>query len=210
MGKTIRELGYEPGLQPDADYIAVKMPVFSFEKLRGADIGLGPEMKSTGEVLGIAENFHEALYKAFIGAGYDLPKTRQMVITVKDADKMEAIDVGMRFKKLGYTIFATGSTARVLNQNGVFAIPINKVEQDSPNILDLILDHHIDFVIDTPSQGEKSNDGFIIRRNAIETGVNVLTSMDTANALATAMENENEQSVLTPVDIATIGTRGLK
>ena len=116
---------------------------------------------------------------------------------------MEAVEVGKRFKKLGYTIFATGKTSRVLNKNGVFAIPINKVEQESPNILDLILDHHIDLVIDTPSRGEKSNDGFIIRRNAIETGVNVLTSMDTANALATAMENV--QSSLTPVDIAAIG-----
>ncbi|MDD7389877.1 MAG: carbamoyl-phosphate synthase large subunit [Lachnospiraceae bacterium] len=206
LGKTIRELGYEPGLQPDADYIAIKMPVFSFEKIRGADIGLGPEMKSTGEVLGIAKTFHEALYKAFIGAGYDLPKTKQMVITVNDSDKMEAVDMAKRFKKLGYTIFATSSTARVLNKNGVFAIPINKVEMESPNILDLILDHHIDFVVDTPSKGEKSNDGFIIRRNAIETGVNVLTSMDTANALATSLENV--QDVLTPIDIATIGTRG--
>ena len=202
LGKSIRELGYEPGLQPNADYIAIKMPVFSFEKIKGADIGLGPEMKSTGEVLGIAKNFHEALYKAFIGAGYDLPKTKQMVITVKDADKMEGVEVSRRFKKLGYTIFATSSTARVLNKNGVFAIPINKVEMESPNILDLILDHHIDFVIDTPSQGEKSNDGFVIRRNAIETGVNVLTSMDTANALATSLENV--QDILTPVDIATI------
>lgn len=206
LGKTIRELGYEPGLQPNADYIAIKMPVFSFEKIRGADIGLGPEMKSTGEVLGIAETFHEALYKAFIGAGYDLPKTKQMVITVNDSDKMEAVEMAKRFKKLGYTIFATSSTARVLNKNGVFAIPINKVEMESPNILDLILDHHIDFVVDTPSKGEKSNDGFIIRRNAIETGVNVLTSMDTANALATSLENV--QDVLTPVDIAAIGTRG--
>ena len=206
LGKTIQELGYKPGLQPNADYIAIKMPVFSFEKIKGADIGLGPEMKSTGEVLGIAKNFHEALYKAFIGAGYDLPKTRQMVITVKDADKMEAVDMARRFKKLGYTIFATGSTARYLNDGGVFAIPINKVEKESPNILDLILDHHIDLVVDTPSQGDKSNDGFIIRRNAIETGVNVLTSLDTANALATSLENI--QDVLTPIDIATIVTRG--
>lgn len=206
LGKTIRELGYEPGLQPDADYIAIKLPVFSFEKIRGADIGLGPEMKSTGEVLGIAKTFHEALYKAFLGGGYDLPKTKQMVITVKDADKMESIDMAKRFKKLGYTIFATSSTARVLNNNGVFAIPINKVEMESPNILDLILDHHIDIVVDTPSQGDRCNDGFVIRRSAIETGVNVLTSMDTANALATSLENV--QDVLTPVDIAAIGTRG--
>jgi carbamoyl-phosphate synthase large subunit len=205
MGKKIADLGYEPGLQPKADYIAIKMPVFSFEKLSGADIGLGPEMKSTGEVLGVAKTFHEALYKAFRGAGIDLPQTKQMVITVKDSDKMDVIDLAQRFKKLGYTIFATGGTARVLVKNGVFAIPINKIEAESPNIMDLILDHHIDLVIDTPSQGNKSNDGFQIRRNAIETGINVLTSLDTANALATSLEHVEEH--LTPVDIAQINSR---
>jgi carbamoyl-phosphate synthase large subunit len=181
------------------------MPVFSFEKLSGADIGLGPEMKSTGEVLGVAKTFHEALYKAFRGAGIDLPQTKQMVITVKDSDKMDVIDLAQRFKKLGYTIFATGGTARVLVKNGVFAIPINKIEAESPNIMDLILDHHIDLVIDTPSQGNKSNDGFQIRRSAIETGINVLTSLDTANALATSLEHVEEH--LTPVDIAQINSR---
>lgn len=180
------------------------MPVFSFEKLRGADIGLGPEMKSTGEVLGIAKTFHEALYKAFLGAGIRLPKTRQMVITVKDADKPEAVEVGRRFKALGYTIFATGGTCRVLNENGVFAIRINKLEQESPNLLELILDHKIDLVIDTPNQGNlRSHDGFLIRRHAIETGVNCLTSLDTANALLTSLESRQEE--LTPVDIARIG-----
>ena len=207
LGKTIKELGYEPGLQKEADYIAIKMPVFSFEKLRGADIGLGPEMKSTGEVLGIAPTFHEALYKAFIGAGINLPQTKQMVITVKDSDKMECIEMAARFKKLGYTIFATGGTARILMDNGVFAIPINKIESESPNILDLILDHHIDLVIDTPSQGNKSNDGFLIRRNAIETGITVLTSIDTANALATSLEHVEDENHLTAIDIATISTR---
>ena len=207
IGSTIRELGYKPGLQPEADYIAVKMPVFSFEKIRGADIGLGPEMKSTGECLGIAKHFNEALYKAFLGAGIDLPKTKKMIMTVKDADKLEAVEIGRRFAALGYKIYATRSTARVLNENGVKAIKINKLEQESPNLLDLILEHDIDLVIDTPNQGAaKSHDGFIIRRNALETGVNVLTAIDTAKALVTSLENREEG--LTLIDIAKVKNRG--
>ena len=203
IGNTIRGLGYEPGLQREADYVAIKMPVFSFEKLRGADIALGPEMKSTGECLGIAKTFNEALYKAFLGAGVRLPKFKKMIITVKDADKLDAVDIARRFKAIGYEIYATKSTAKILNENGVEALMVNKIEQDSPNLLDLILGHQIDLVIDTPSQGaKKSHDGFIIRRNAIETGVNVLTSIDTANALITSLENRDEH--LTLVDIATI------
>ncbi|MCI8505615.1 MAG: carbamoyl-phosphate synthase large subunit [Lachnospiraceae bacterium] len=208
IGKTIRELGFEPGLQPEADYVAVKMPVFSFEKIRGADIGLGPEMKSTGECLGIAKTFNEALYKAFLGAGIRLPRTKKMIITVKDADKLEAADIAKRFAVLGYKIYATRSTAKVLNENGVKAIRINKLEQESPNLLDLILEHDIDLVIDTPNQGAaKSHDGFIIRRNAIETGVNVLTAIDTARALVTSLENREE--ALTLIDIATVRSRGI-
>ena len=203
VGKTIKELGYKPGLQPKADYIAIKMPVFSFEKIRGADIGLGPEMKSTGECLGISKTFNEALYKAFLGAGFNLPKTRKMIMTVKDADKLEAIEIGRRFEALGYTIYATRNTARILNENGVKAIKINKLEQESPNLLDLILEHDIDLIIDTPNQGAaRSHDGFVIRRNAIETGVNVLTAIDTAAALVTSLENRDEKYTL--VDIAAI------
>ena len=206
IGNTIKGLGYTPGLQKAADHIAVKMPVFSFEKLRGADISLGPEMKSTGEVLGIASTFDEALYKAFLGAGFSLPKHKQMIITVKDADKLEAVDIARRFEALGYKIYATRSTARVLNENGVKAAKVNKIEQDSPNLMDLILGHKIDLVIDTPTNGrDKSRDGFLIRRNAIETGVNVLTSLDTANALVTSMETADRQH-LTLIDIATIKT----
>ncbi|MCI8549878.1 MAG: carbamoyl-phosphate synthase large subunit [Lachnospiraceae bacterium] len=208
IGKTIRELGFEPGIQPEADYVAVKMPVFSFEKIRGADIGLGPEMKSTGECLGIAKNFNEALYKAFLGAGIRLPRTKKMIITVKDADKLEAVDIGRRFEALGYKIYATRSTAKILNENGVKAVKINKLEQESPNLLDLILEHEIDLVIDTPNQGAtKSHDGFIIRRNAIETGVNVLTAIDTARALVTSLENRKEKLHL--IDIATVRNRGI-
>lgn len=204
IGNTIKGLGYTPGLQKEADYIAIKMPVFSFEKLRGADISLGPEMKSTGEVLGIATTFEEALYKAFLGSGFSLPKHKQMIITVKDADKLEVVDIAKRFEALGYKIYATKSTARVLNENGVKAAKVNKIEQESPNLMDLILGHKIDLVIDTPTNGrDKSRDGFLIRRNAIETGVNVLTSLDTADALVTSMETADQQH-LTLIDIATV------
>ena len=204
MGKKIRDLGYEPGLQPAADYFAIKMPVFSFEKIRGAEISLGPEMKSTGECLGIAKTFNEALYKAFLGAGVDLPKYKQMIITVKDADKVEAIEIGRRFEKLGYTIYATRSTANALKEAGVSARKVNKIHQESPTVMDLLLGHKIDLVIDTPTQGrDKSRDGFLIRRTAIETGVNCLTSLDTANALLTSLENTDAKK-LTLIDIAQI------
>lgn len=203
IGKTIRELGYEPGLQPEAEYFAIKMPVFSFEKIRGAEISLGPEMKSTGECLGIAKTFNEALYKAFLGAGVDLPKHKQMIITVKDADKGEAVEIGRRFEKLGYTIYATRSTAAALNEAGVKARKVNKISQESPTVMDLILGHKIDLVIDTPTQGrDKSRDGFLIRRTAIETGVNCITAMDTARALVTSLENASDKFTL--IDIASI------
>lgn len=203
IGKTIKELGYEPGLAPEAEYFAIKMPVFSFEKIRGAEISLGPEMKSTGECLGIAKTFNEALYKAFLGAGVDLPKHKQMIITVKDADKGEAVEIGRRFEKLGYTIYATRSTAAALNEAGVKARKVNKISQESPTVMDLILGHRIDLVIDTPTQGrDKSRDGFLIRRTAIETGINCITAMDTAKALVTSLENANDQFTL--IDVANI------
>lgn len=202
-GHTIKELGYTPGLQKEADYFAIKMPVFSFEKIRGADISLGPEMKSTGECLGIAKSFNEALYKAFQGAGIKLPKYKNMIITVRDSDKPEMAEIAERFAALGYKIFSTAGTAKFLNSHGVKAIQVPKIEQDSPNILDLILGHEIDLVIDIPAQGaERSRDGFVIRRNAIETGVTVLTAVDTARALVTSMENRAKE--LTLINIAEI------
>ena len=201
IGRTIRELGYIPGLQPEAEYYAVKIPVFSFEKIRGAEISLGPEMKSTGECLGIAKDFNEALYKAFLGAGVNLPKHKNIIITVKDADKHEVIEIGRHFEKLGYTIYATKSTAAALNEAGVKARKVNKISQESPTVMDLILGHKIDLVIDTPTQGrDKSRDGFLIRRIAIETGVNCITAMDTAKALVTSLENASKR--LTLVDVA--------
>ncbi|WP_044937581.1 carbamoyl-phosphate synthase large subunit [Pseudobutyrivibrio sp. LB2011] len=204
LGHKITEMGYKPGLQPEADYIAIKMPVFSFEKLRGAEISLGPEMKSTGECLGIAKTFEEALYKAFLGAGVVLPKHKQMIITVKDADKPEALEVAKRFEKLGYKIYATRSTAKYLQDGGVDALQVNKISQESPNVMDLILGHKIDLVIDTPTQGhgDKTRDGFLIRRNSIETGVNCITAIDTAVALATSLESATTEYTL--VDVAKI------
>ncbi|MGN0331947.1 MAG: carbamoyl-phosphate synthase large subunit [Lachnospiraceae bacterium] len=204
IGNKIRDLGYTPGLQPEADYFAVKMPVFSFEKIRGADISLGPEMKSTGECLGIAKTFDEALYKAFLGAGIKLPQHKNMIITVRDEDKEEAVEIGRRFEKIGYRIFATRGTAEAMKAAGVKANAVNKIEQESPNLMDLILGHKIDLIIDTPPQGaEHSKDGFVIRRNAIETGVNVLTAIDTAEALITSLENTDIKK-LTLIDIAKI------
>ena len=202
LGAKIRDLGYEPGLAPKAAYLAIKMPVFSFEKLRGAEISLGPEMKSTGECLGIAKTFNEALYKAFLGAGVDLPKHKKMILSVKDADKLEAVDIARRFKALGYEIFATRNTARVLNEHGVQVVAVNRINEESPTLMDLLLEHQIDLVIDTPTHGDKLKDGFLIRRTAIETGVNCLTSLDTADALLTSLENEEDK--LSIVDIATI------
>ncbi len=204
LGYKIKDLGYQPGLQPEADYFAVKMPVFSFEKIRGADISLGPEMKSTGECLGIAKTFNEALYKAFLGAGIRLPKHKNMIMTVRDEDKEEAVEIAKRFEALGYCIYATKGTARALMEADVSVRLTRKLEQESPNILDLILGHKIDLIIDTPSQGvDHSHDGFVIRRNAIETGVNVLTAIDTAKALVTSLEN-TDVTTLQLVDIATI------
>ena len=205
LGKKLKDLGYTPGLQPEAGYVAIKMPVFSFEKIRGAEISLGPEMKSTGECLGISKNFNEALYKAFLGAGVNLPKYKQMIITVKDSDKGEIIDIARRYEKLGYIIYATRSTADTLTENGVKARRINRINQESPTVIDLILGHKIDLVIDTPTQGrDKSRDGFLIRRTAIETGVNVITALDTARALVTSLENESTEEGLELVDIAKI------
>ncbi len=204
IGKTIKEQGFKPGLQPNADYYAIKMPVFSFEKIRGAETSLGPEMKSTGECLGIAKTFNEALYKAFLGSGVILPKHKKLIMSVKDADKQEAIPLAQRFEKLGYEIYATRSTADVLRENGVDAIKVNKIHQEAPTVMDLLLEHKIDIVIDTPTQGrDKHRDGFLIRRTSIETGVNCFTSLDTVDALLTSLESDAKEN-LTLVDVATI------
>lgn len=203
LGSKITDLGFSYGLQKKSEYIAIKMPVFSFEKLRGADISLGPEMKSTGECLGIAKTFNEALYKAFLGGGIVLPKHKKMIISVKDEDKEEVVDIARRFLNLGYQIFATRGTAKKLNESGVEAVPVNRIDQESPTLMDLLLEHQIDLVIDTPTRDDKNKDGFIIRRTAIETGVTCLTALDTATALVTSLETQKD-GVAEVVDIAKI------
>jgi len=203
LGAKVKDFGYGTGLAKKSKYIAIKMPVFSFEKLRGAEISLGPEMKSTGECLGISKDFNEALYKAFKGAGIDLPKHKKMIITLNDADKEEGIEIAKRFKKLGYDIFSTRGTAKVFNEAGVLAIPVNRINEEAPTLMDLLLEHQIDLVIDTPTHDDKLKDGFLIRRTAIETGVNCLTSLDTAAALLTSLETEGKDQ-LSIVDVATI------
>ena len=194
LGAKVKDFGYGTGLAKKSKYIAIKMPVFSFEKLRGAEISLGPEMKSTGECLGISKDFNEALYKAFKGAGIDLPKHKKMIITLNDADKEEGIEIAKRFKKLGYDIFSTRGTAKVFNEAGVLAIPVNRINEEAPTLMDLLLEHQIDLVIDTPTHDDKLKDGFLIRRTAIETGVNCLTSLDTAAALLTSLETEGKSA----------------
>lgn len=203
LGEKLTDMGYKPGLAKKADYIAIKMPVFSFEKLRGAEISLGPEMKSTGECLGIAKTFNEALHKAFMGAGINLPKHRKMILTVNNNAKQEAVSVAGRFQALGYEIYATRGTAKYLKEKGIEVVGVNKIEQEAPTLMDLLLGHEIDLVIDIPKQGEHSHDGFLIRRVSIETGVSCLTSLDTANALLTALE-DSEKNEMTLVDIAAI------
>ena len=203
LGHTIKELGYEPGVQKEANYYAIKMPVFSFEKIRGADINLGPEMKSTGECLGISQDFNEALYKAFLGSGVRLPKYKNMIITVCDEDKPEILPIAKRFEALGYIIYSTSKTYKYLTENGVHAQYINKIAEGGRTVIDLILEHHIDLVIDTPSKGQiHSKDGFLIRRNAIETGVTVLTAVDTAQALVSSLENREDEKKIKLIDIA--------
>ena len=202
LGRSLREQGITEVYGREKERWYVKAPAFSFAKIRGMDSYLSPEMKSTGECLGIAKTFNEALYKAFEGAGIRLPKSKDDY-DHPHSDQEEAVDIARRFAAVGYQIFATRGTARTLNKNGVKAYEIRKLEQESPNILDLVLGHQIDLIIDIPAQGaERSHDGFIIRRNAIETGVNVLTSLDTANALVTSLENRAKE--LTLIDIATV------
>ena len=201
-GARLSQLGCGVGLAPAGKYYAVKMPVFSFEKIRGAEISLGPEMKSTGECLGIAGDFVEALYKAFLGAGIRLPKYKKMILSVREQDKKEAVEIGRRFSRLGYQIYATQGTHQALEEAGVMSQKVGKMEEESPNLLDLILDHEIDLIIDTPQEGaEHAKDGFVIRRNAIETGVNVLTAIDTARALADSLQYRNKDR-LSLIDIA--------
>ena len=206
LGYTLREMGCGTGLHPEGDYVAVKVPVFSFEKLHDVDTLLGPEMKSTGEVLGIAKTFHEALLKGMTAAGYHFEKEDiGVLLTVRDADKQELVPVAEGFQKLGYIIYATAGTANVLNHNMVAANAVRKMHEPEPNIKNLIDSGRIDFMVSTSSKGRiPQYDDVKLRRKAVERSIPCLTSIDTANAILTCLSMEKTIADIDLVDITRI------
>jgi carbamoyl-phosphate synthase large subunit len=200
LGEKLADMGYETGLWPEDDNVSVKVPVFSFAKLRRVDTTLGPEMKSTGEVMGRDRNFAKALYKGFIGSGMKIPPTGAIIATVADKDKEEAIEILRGFYELGYKIVATGGTAVALEKAGLRVTTVNKLSEGSPNILDLIRNGEAHFVVNTLTKGKKpERDGFRIRREAVENGVVCMTSLDTVRALLHVLNTINFSSRAMPV-----------
>ena len=203
MGKTIKEQGYEYGLAPEKETIAIKMPIFSFEKIRGADVALGPEMKSTGEVLGISNDFEEAIYKAFIGSGVDLPIHYKMIATIKDEDKEEFLPIAKKYVEYGYEIYSTIGTYKFLKEHGINAKFVNRISEQENTIIDLLMTGTVDLVIDRPTRNNNEKDGFLIRRVAVETGVPTFTSLDTCEALINCLINKRDEK-LTLIDIGNL------
>ncbi len=202
LGYKLKSLGYGTGLYKESNYVAIKVPVFSFEKLHDVDISLGPEMKSTGEVLGISNNFSEALYKGLIGAGFNIPEHGNILITVKDSDKQEIIPIAQAFEELGYKLYATGKTALTLNKNYVATNVVKKIGEGYPDILDLIQSGKINLVINTPTRGRQpKRDGFKIRRKSVEYSVPCLTSLDTAKAVIESLKTKKKNQDIKLVDI---------
>lgn len=205
MGEKLRDMGYGTGLYPAGEYIAVKVPVFSFDKLPDVEVGLGPEMKSTGEVLGIAKDYSEALYKGLLASGIKLDAVSDggyVLMTVADADKYELIEIAQAFQDMGYNIVATAGTAHVLNANYVAANVVNKINEGSPNIMDLMLEGKVKFVINTPTKGRQpQRDGFKIRRLTVEQSIPCLTSLDTARALVNSLRLQRQGQKLRPVNL---------
>ena len=205
LGQKLKDLGYGTGLYPEARYYAVKAPVFSFEKLTDVDTGLGPEMKSTGEVLGLAETYPQALLKAFKGAGLKVPKRgSRVIVTVKDEDKAEMVGIARGFEEMGIEIYATSGTCDALTEAGIECHRVNRVSQSHPNILDMIASGTVDMIINTPTKGRKhDSDGFKIRRSAVEHSVTCVTAIDTARAVLTVREQSRSVD-LKPIDITKI------
>lgn len=199
MGETLADMGYENGLWPEDNYVSVKVPVFSFAKLRRVDTTLGPEMKSTGEVMGRDKTFAKALYKGLIGSGMKVPPTGAIIATIADKDKAEATEIFRGFDRLGYRIVATGGTAAALEKAGLNVTRVNKLSEGSPNILDLIRNGEAHFVVNTLTKGKMpERDGFRIRREAVENGVVCMTSLDTVSALLHVLESIYFQSTPMP------------
>ncbi|MCD7808610.1 MAG: carbamoyl-phosphate synthase large subunit [Erysipelotrichaceae bacterium] len=195
MGKSIKEQGYEYGLQPEKETIAIKMPIFSFEKITGAEISLGPEMKSTGEVLGISKDFDEAIYKAFMGAGVNLPKRKNIICTIKDSSKEEFLPIAKQYYMFGYDLYATQGTYNFLKAHGVPVHIVNRIDAKSNTLFDLMLTDTVDLVIDIPTRNNNLKDGFMIRRFAVEAGIPIYTSLDTAQALINCLEKRHSGDV---------------
>lgn len=205
FGEKLRDMGCGTGLHPEGEHYAVKVPVFSFQKLRDLDTQLGPEMKSTGEVLGVSTSFRQALLKGLLGAGFQMKKKGAVLISVRDSDKQEAIRIGERFERLGFEIFATSGTANVLNRHMVAANAIRNVDEPSPNIIDLIESGKIDYVIATSVKGRHPELGSVhIRRTTVERAIPCLTSIDTASALLRCLEGDVKIENCEMVDINTL------
>ncbi len=207
LGVSLKEQGYESGLYKEADYVAVKVPVFSFAKLHDVDTALGPEMKSTGECLGIDTNFDDALYKGLIGAGFDLTTKRGggVLITVRDTDKQEILYVAEKFEKLGFTIYATSGTASVLNKNMIAANVVRKASEEGPNVMTLLDEGKIDYVISTSAKGRiPAFDSVKIRRKTVERSICCLTSLDTAKAVAGILYMNKQIDDIAMIDITKI------
>lgn len=203
LGEKLKDMGYGTGLYKTPPYVAVKVPVFSFAKLMDVDVALGPEMKSTGEVLGIGKTLAEALYKGLVAAGYQMVKQGGVLITVRDTDKPEIVDIARQYAELGFTLYATGGTANLLNQAGLQAISVKKIhESDHDNIQTLLESGRINYIISTSSKGRlPGRDSVKIRRKAVESAIPCLTSLDTASALANSLKSRYSQSNTELVDI---------
>ena len=204
MGKKLSDFGFGTGLYRESEYISVKVPVFSFEKLHDVDTSLGPEMKSTGEVLGIGKSFYEALYKGIVASGIKLPGSGGgILMTVRDTDKTELMGIAEEFEKLGFGLWATGKTANMLNMHGIATNAVKKIEEGSPNILDLIQSGRISLVINTPTKGRQpQRDGFKIRRKAVEMSIPCLTSLDTARAVISCIKLANMERELDVINLS--------
>ena len=208
LGEKLKDMGWGTGIRPDAPYVAVKVPVFSFEKLHGVDTQLGPEMKSTGEVLGIARTFSEALLKGLVGAGYKFQKPRNgscCLITVKNADKLEILDTAWQLKDMGYKLYATSGTAKTLNSNMIACNTVRRISDEHPNILDLLESGLVDYVISTSDHGRDPDlDSVKMRRKAVELSVPCLTAIDTAKVLVETLRSGATLDDVELIDISTL------
>lgn len=205
LGKTLKELGYGTGVYPEGDYVAVKVPVFSFEKLHAVDTHLGPEMKSTGEVLGIAKTFEEALFKGLVAAGYKMKKQGGVLVSVRDNDKEEIYPIVKRMEELGFDIYATVGTAKFFTQRGMKVEAVGKVSDPKPNLIDLLESGKVEYVISTSTKGRKpAREGVKIRRKAVERSIACLTAIDTAKALVDSLSLDMSINDMELVDITGI------